>query len=170
MTNGSPPFRICTWLIDKPTPVSLDEEPYSITIVVLAGGVGGGVPAWAVQLASTSKVSGEVSRLVSSKSEEPVTSMVSPATTISENSNESKLFPSCNTVYLKLTVASLFDDTQAFADQSPDIFESMSKVLVVHCPISLKTPCWSCSLDAITTVSTLEPDGESIDRIPSGSP
>ena len=156
--------------MDKSTPVFLDEEPYSIRIVVFAGGVGGGVPAWAVQLASTSKVIGEVSRLVKSKSEEPVISIVSPAATSSENSKASKLFPSCTIVYLRLTVASLLDETQAFPDQSPEILESISNEPVLHLPISLKTPCWSCSLEAITTDSTFEPDGESIDKVPSGSP
>ena len=119
----------------------LDEEPYSIRIVVFAGGVGGGVPAWAVQLASTSKVKGDLSIFVNSKSEEPVSSIVSPAATSPENSNESKLFSSCIIVYLMLIVASLFDETQAFPDQSPEMFELTSKEPVLHRPISLKTPC-----------------------------
>ena len=52
----------------------------------------------------------------------------------------------------------------------PEISESISNEPVLHLPISLKTPCWSCSLEAITTDSTFEPDGESIDKVPSGSP
>ena len=73
--------------------MALDEEPYSIRIVVFAGGVGGGVPAWAFQLASTNKVIGDVPRLAKSKSEKPVISIESPAAIFSENSNESKLSP-----------------------------------------------------------------------------
>ena len=88
-------------------------------MVVFAGGVGGGVPAWAVQLASTSNVSGDVSKLVNSKSEEPTSSIVSPAATSSENSKESKLVSSWIIVYLMFTVASLLAETHALPDQSP---------------------------------------------------
>ena len=170
LTNGSPPFCIWTWLIDKSTPVSLAEEPYSIRIVVFAGGLGGGLPAWAVQLASITKINGEVSRLYNSKSEVPTNSMLSPAAISPENSKESKLLSSWIIVYLKLTVASLLDETQALPDQSPEIFELTSNDPVLHLPISLKTPCWSCSFEATTTDSTFEPEGESIDKRPSGSP
>ena len=72
----------------------LADDPYSIRIVVFAGGLGGGLPAWAVQLASTSNVSGEVSILDKSKSEVPTNSILSPAAISPENSNESRLLPS----------------------------------------------------------------------------
>ena len=95
---------------------------------------------------------------------------MSPAAITSENSKAPKLLLSCKIVYLKLTVASLFDETQAFPDQSPERLELISSEPVLHLPISLKTPCWSCSFEAIVTDSTLDPDGSSIDKVPSGSP
>ena len=73
--------------------------------------------------------------------EEPVISIVSPAATTSVNSNAAKLLSFCIMVYLILTVASLFEETQVFPDQSPDRFEFTSSEPVLHLPISLKTPC-----------------------------
>ena len=91
--------------------------------MVFSGGVGGVEPGWAVQLLSINKVKGESSISVNEKSLSPLKATTSPELTLPSNSNKSKLTSSCISVYLNVTIASLFDDTQAFPIQSPEIFD-----------------------------------------------
>ena len=72
----------------------------------------------------------------SEKSLEPANWAVSPLLTSPENSNSSRLLSFCIIVYLRVTVASRFDETHALPDHSPETFDSAKREAVVQRPTS----------------------------------